>query len=421
MESDFKQIRAFKDYDNLEYYLSESHWNFHVNLILYQNLLVFHNGEELGIFLDVSRNKAAQPVKDYTPLYGKLFNEAYRMCHDVLTAAVPEIQVARLAHQAATWKFRNLKDTIVAPNVIDLIESYHIMCMANVILTLANDQSDKVTRFLTALSVYNDTGLPFCMEQHQFRPYNQLYQYFIYATVKDGTYLRPGYDVKWRDEYLHNNMVWYYNIEKEVNESKMEEKAQKSNEPNTGGNTSKTSSKPTSFKEKKDNKGKTKPYTLTYFIHDNQSILTAQTKRVNIVFKKLMEWNWINKDTTADDFFSFFEGKPRHCNIKWTATNCILTYLMIRLLEQPYIKKQIGCSARSIVILQFGKNPDNKYNRLDDATKSKVKIVLNLLDVTKPLPEKRGASGFSTESDIDTRDKALQEIYSGNMHVGKHT
>lgn len=66
-------------------------------------------------------------------------------------------------------------------------------------------------------------------------------------------------------------------------------------------------------------------------------------------------------------------------------------------------------------------NPDNNYSRIDDAAKAKVKITLLLLDISKPLPERRNASGYSTESDLDMSDKALQEVYSGAMHVGKHT
>ncbi|MCQ2305825.1 MAG: hypothetical protein MJZ97_12645 [Bacteroidales bacterium] len=163
------------------------------------------------------------------------------------------------------------------------------------------------------------------------------------------------------------------------------------------------------------------PYTLNYYTKDRENAFMTQRNRVLLVFKKFIEWKWINKDTRPEDFESFFSGKERHCNIKWTATNSILTYLMKTLLEQTYITKQTGCSARSIVTNQFGKNPDNNYSRIDDAAKGKVKITLFLLDISKPLPERRNASGYSTESDLDMSDKALQEVYSGAMHVGKHT
>lgn len=163
------------------------------------------------------------------------------------------------------------------------------------------------------------------------------------------------------------------------------------------------------------------PYTLNYYTKDRENAFKMQRNRVLLVFKKFIEWKWINKDTRPEDFESFFSGKERHCNIKWTATNSILSYLMKSLLEQAYITKQTGCSARSIVTNQFGKNPDNNYSRIDDKAKGKVKITLFLLDISKPLPERRNASGYSTENDLDMRDKALQEVYSGAMHVGKHT
>lgn len=166
---------------------------------------------------------------------------------------------------------------------------------------------------------------------------------------------------------------------------------------------------------------KEKPYTLAYYTADNERAYKNQKYRVVLLLKKLTEWKWIAKGTRPDDFDSLFTGKQRHCNIKWTSSASILTYLMIQLLEQPYIRKQTGCSARSIVINQFGKNPDNNYDRIDDTVKAKIRISLIILDISKPLPEKRGASGYSTESDLDTSDKAFQEIYSGNLHVGKHT
>lgn len=163
------------------------------------------------------------------------------------------------------------------------------------------------------------------------------------------------------------------------------------------------------------------PYTLNYYTKDRENAFKMQRNRVLLVFKKFIEWKWINKDTRPEDFESFFSGKARHCNIKWTATNSILTYLMKTLLEQAYITKQTGCSARSIVTNQFGKNPDNNYSRIDDKAKGKIKITLLLLDISKPLPERRNASGYSTENDLDMSDKALQEVFSGAMHAGKHT
>lgn len=234
--SDFEYIKAWENNTNLDYYLSEEHWNFHVNQMLYKNLLVFHEGKEVGAFLDVNGSDFGAPIKDYTQLYGNMFNEAYRLCKIILTIPVPETKVAKFANQSSTWKFRNLKDnngkpikSEVAPNVTDLIESYHILGMVNAILCFANDQSASVERFIIALSVYKDSGLPFCGYIHCFEPYNEVYQKFIFATIVDGSYLRPGYDCKKRDDYLRKNMPWYNNIAKEYEKISQETK-EKSNQ-----------------------------------------------------------------------------------------------------------------------------------------------------------------------------------------------
>ena len=234
--SDFENLKAWKNNTNLDYYLSEEHWNFHVNQMLYKNLLVFHEGKEVGAFLDVNGSDFGDPIKDYTSLYGNMFNEAYRLCKSILTIPVPQTKVAQFATQSATWKFRNLKDKKgkpiqfeIAPNVTDLIESYHILGMVNAILCFANDQSASVDRFMITLSVYKDKGLPFCGHNHCFELYNEVYQKFIFATVVDGSYLRPGYDNKKRDEYLRKNMPWYNNIAKEYEKISQETK-EKSNQ-----------------------------------------------------------------------------------------------------------------------------------------------------------------------------------------------
>ena len=230
-DSDFEHLRVWNNNTNLDYYLSEEHWNFHVNQMLHKNLLVFHEGKEVGAFLDDSKPDFGAPIKDFSPLYGNMFNEVYRLCNSILTTPVPETKVAQFANQSATWKFRNLKDDNgkplnVAPNVTDLIESYHILGMVNAILSFANDKSAYVDRFMIALSVYKDKGLPFCGFIHCFEPYNKIYQKFIFTTVVDGSYLRPGFDYKKRDEYLRKNLPWYNNIAKlyETNSQRGQEK-----------------------------------------------------------------------------------------------------------------------------------------------------------------------------------------------------
>lgn len=64
--SDFEHLKVWQDNSDLDYYLSEDHWNFHVNQTLYNNLLVFHGGKEVGAFLDSSRDSFTHPINDYT-------------------------------------------------------------------------------------------------------------------------------------------------------------------------------------------------------------------------------------------------------------------------------------------------------------------------------------------------------------------
>ncbi len=228
--SDFENLKAWKNKPDLDYYLSEEHWNFHVNQLLYKNLLVFHEGKEVGAFLYASRDRFTHPINDYAHLYGEMFNEAYRLCYCILASPVPESKVAFFANQAATWKFRNLKDEQgkpirLVPNVIDLIESYHILGMTTAILSFANDQRDTIDRFLLALSVYKDKGLPFMGFIHCFESYNEVYRAFIVTTLISCSELRPDYDYKKRDEHLRYVIPLYKifadEIEKKMKESKV--------------------------------------------------------------------------------------------------------------------------------------------------------------------------------------------------------
>lgn len=411
-DSDFKHLKDYQDNDNLDHYLFEDHWNFHVNSILYKNLLVFYKGKEVGAFLDVKCNNVTQPIKDYTPLYGKLFNEAYRVCNNIITTPVPDTKIAQLTYQAATWKFRNLKDDYnVAPNVIDLIESYHILGMAFAILTFANDQKAAIDRFLIALSVYKNNGLFFCGFTHRFEEYIKIYEAFIFLTMKDGTCLRPGYDYKGKDEYLCKNIPWYEYFVREQEKNKQTEDFK----PTYNKSQAK---KPKKKVEKKSNG---KPKTLKYYIHGNNGVLKSQRKRVDIIFKKWTEWGWIGSNIKADDFDALFEGIPWHCNIDFKKNTTILSVFLHDLLayenrfKEKIISKQTGQSASSLVREQFGKTENFDKKRLTDDDKIRIKATIYLLDIENPLPQRKGGG----DHDYDTSDAALLEIFAGQLRSTK--
>ncbi|MBR3013747.1 MAG: hypothetical protein IKH69_01825 [Bacteroidaceae bacterium] len=179
-----------------------------------------------------------------------------------------------------------------------------------------------------------------------------------------------------------------------------------------------SSAKPKASKPKShlETKASTKPMTLKYYKHGNNGVLMQQRSRVDILFRKWNEWGWIDDKTLPDDFDAFFEGEPRHCNITWTANTTILTILLQELLKQPYIEKQTGCSANSLVEQQFGKTPNSDRSRIDSCAEEKIKLTCLILDARNPLPDRRGT--YSDE-DYDTSDAAMQEIYAGQLRSTK--
>lgn len=346
MDSDFEYLKEWQDNSDLDCYLSEGHWNYHVNTLLYKNLLVFHEGKELGAFLDVSDNSFTQPIRDYTPLYGNLFNEAYRLCSKVLTSPVPQAKVAWLANQAATWKFRNVKDedgnTIeIAPNVTDLIESYHILGMVNAILTISNVQKKAVNEFLIALSVYNDNGMYFCGYTHSFGAYNETYEALILANIVNGTMLHPGYDNISRDKYLRKNVPWYEHLASKLEKEKQKEKDKKTASIQTTNNNDSIvingpvkdctfimsaatpSSKKTVSKKGKKNSSSTtaqKPelqHGVEYPVFSKGAGVTDD--HIKALYRLLTARGWIGTQTKEADFLRMFSGKSNDCEIIWTS------------------------------------------------------------------------------------------------------
>lgn len=188
--------------------------------------------------------------------------------------------------------------------------------------------------------------------------------------------------------------------------------------PPVNGNkqSSKQTSKP-NHKNKTTSGKNEKPKTLKYFKHGNNGILMKQRERVTIIFQKFNEWGWINDETSPDDFDSFFEGEPRHCNIKWTGTTTTLTILLTEILKQDYIGEQTNCKATSLVQKQFGITPNSDRSRLKKDVENRIKLTLFILDIKNPLPNKR-KTGYNDE-EYDIQDKALYEIFSGQLHSTK--
>ena len=178
-----------------------------------------------------------------------------------------------------------------------------------------------------------------------------------------------------------------------------------------------------SKKKPKTNKPKTgtgrkpsgKPMTLKYYTHGNNSVLMKKRKRVDLVFNKWNKWGWIDAQTSTNDFDSFFEGEPRHCNITWKSNTTILTILLQDLLKQPYIAKQTGQSPSSMVRGQFGLTPNFDKKRLAEDDDFKIDVTVYLLNIDNPLPLRKGGE----DDDYDTTDAALQAVLSGQLRSTK--
>ena len=181
-------------------------------------------------------------------------------------------------------------------------------------------------------------------------------------------------------------------------------------------NSEKKLSSPKANKKSEKKPSSDKPKTLKYFTHGNNGKLMEQRKRVTIVYRKLNEWGWIDDNTTANDFDSFFEGEPRHCNITWIANTTILTILLQELLKQPYLTEQTGCSAKSLVEQQFGKTANSDRTRLDEDAEEKIKLILLILDTRNFLPERHGRN---TNEEYDIQDAALKAIFEGQLRSTK--
>ena len=158
------------------------------------------------------------------------------------------------------------------------------------------------------------------------------------------------------------------------------------------------------------------PLTVRYFKHGNNKVLRDQKYRVHVLYDACTRWGWIDPDTKPEDFDSFFEGTPRHCNIVWKGTTTILTILLQELLNQEYIERQKRCFARHLVIHQFGiKCPNSDRKRLKGDDNYKIWAFLYILDIGNPLPER---SDRDEETEY-TLDAALYEIYENNLTSSK--
>lgn len=152
-------------------------------------------------------------------------------------------------------------------------------------------------------------------------------------------------------------------------------------------------------------------YTLPYNCPDTN----IRVKRINIVMRKMQEWNWIEEPKHADDFDHLFDGDPRNCDLKWKGELYILTELLKQLLSQKYMNKRKGVSARSIVINQFGLMPSGNKERIDAQNLERINLIILILDYNKPLPLPQKGKGEG----LNISDLALQAVFAKELHITK--
>lgn len=176
----------------------------------------------------------------------------------------------------------------------------------------------------------------------------------------------------------------------------------------------KDSSKKTDTKQDKSKEDHT-PYVLKYVCSDE----TTRTNRFQRAMILMQNWNWIEEPSTADDFYDFFAGEARYCNLKWKtgpggSSSTVLTFLIKTLLEQDYFEKQRKASVNSIVKNQFGLTANYNFDeRLTSDDKNRIALLLVVLDpdiTFKTIPSKGPGDG------LDYSDEVMNAIYKGELH-----
>lgn len=225
-DSDFEQLKVWQDNPDLLYYLSDNHWNHHVNHLLYAYLTSRYKGNEVGVYINLALCNGEDAFKiDYSQIYGIMFNEAYCFCSYVLTNPVPEMEIAYLEGKAESLCSIKLAQPIIA---------YNILVMTGLILCFANDKNYAVCRFLNRLSGYNHTHY-FGDEFHHFEDYCKIGLICVAGIMADGQLqppgkLRPGYNYKSRDEYLRKTIIKYKCIAEEMEKNRKDANTRKQEE-----------------------------------------------------------------------------------------------------------------------------------------------------------------------------------------------
>lgn len=157
------------------------------------------------------------------------------------------------------------------------------------------------------------------------------------------------------------------------------------------------------------------PFTISYV---GDLAAQARSQRLHFVRRVMEKLGWFHEIQDADDFEHLFSGKHRECNIHWSKSVNIATayYFLQQLLQQPYITKETGCTARSLLINQFHvKNARADESRVSDFHKECIRRILILLNPANPLPSSRNYS----DNDLDIMNDMYWNMYQDNLNIRK--
>ena len=246
--SDFEHLKDWQDNPNLDDYLSGTHWNQHVNLLIYNYLKARYHGNEVGVYINMALLNGENAFNiDYNQIYGVMFNEAYSFCSYVLNDPVPQTKIAYLEKKA-----EELCHIQAAAPII----SYNILVMVSYILCFANDHNDAVGRFLQSISFYNNSHV-FGDEFHHFENYIKIGLRTVAAIIIDSRLqppgkLRPGYDYKSKDEYLRKTLPLYREFAEELEKNVRDAEEMRRSEKTISAGASKNEATVTPKKKKPD-------------------------------------------------------------------------------------------------------------------------------------------------------------------------
>ena len=170
-----------------------------------------------------------------------------------------------------------------------------------------------------------------------------------------------------------------------------------------------------SNKPKKPSKEEDKtPYVLKYVCSDE----TTRTNRLQRAMILMQNWKWIDEPRDADDFYDFFNGEHRSCNLKWIGENTtVLSFLLKKLYEQTFFEILTGASVYAVMKNQFGlKSVNYNYERVSAEDKNRIALIIVVLNPEvqfKELPERGHGDG------LNYSDVVMNEVSKKELHIVK--